>query len=145
MLSILASRLEHHAQQCVGHHRTDTPNVERAQLGIEAMLVFTAHHQQAEAIAIGMISAALIGEQAGVTPPEVTQELQATLKALSLPTALPDDISDETLLALTTRDKKAVAGEARFVLAERLGLVALMTVQLAAVRAGLQKHRQGLD
>ena len=131
---------------------------EREETGLRAILNFghTIGHalegatryrryKHGEAVAIGMVSAALIGEQAGVTPPEVTQELKATLDALSLPTMLPDDISNETLLALTARDKKAVAGEARFVLAERLGQVALMTVPLTAVRAGLQKHRQGLD
>ncbi len=102
-------------------------------------------YKHGEAVAIGMVSAALIGEQACVTPSEVTQELKATLTALDLPITLPDDISDEALLALTTRDKKAVAGEARFVLAEQLGQVQLMNVPLDAVRAGLLRHRQEQD
>ncbi len=131
---------------------------EREETGLRAILNFghTIGHalesatkyrryKHGEAVAIGMISAALIGEQRGVTPSELTQELRATLVALGLPTALPGDVSDETLIALTARDKKAEAGEARFILAKQLGQVELMTVPTTLVQAGLLKHRQGSD
>jgi 3-dehydroquinate synthetase len=72
----------------------------------------------------------------------VTQELHTTLEALDLSVELPNDIEDEALIALTAHDKKAEAGEARFVLAERLGKVALRAVPLEIVRAGLQAHRR---
>ncbi|WP_309712357.1 3-dehydroquinate synthase [Armatimonas sp.] len=131
---------------------------EREETGLRAILNFghTIGHalesatkyrryKHGEAVAIGMLSAALIGEQVGVTPSELTQELRATLLALGLPTALPDDVSDETLIALTARDKKAEAGEARFILAKQMGQVELMIVPTMLVRAGLEKHRKGFD
>ena len=98
-------------------------------------------YKHGEAVAIGMVAAALIGERAGITPAQVTTAIRETLVALKLPTALPEDIDDTQLIALTTRDKKAVAGEARFVLATQLGTVALQAVPISAVREGLAEHR----
>jgi 3-dehydroquinate synthase len=128
---------------------------EREETGLRAILNFghtighalegATHYRRykhGEAVAIGMVSAALIGEEAGVTPKEVTLALMGALEALRLPCALPTDISDEALITLTTRDKKAVAGEARFVLAEALGAVRLCPVPLDIVRSGLIRHRQ---
>jgi 3-dehydroquinate synthase len=128
---------------------------EREETGLRAILNFghTIGHalegatryrryKHGEAVAIGMVAAALIGEEAGVTPPAVTKALRRALSALGLPEALPDDITDETLIALTARDKKAVQGEARFILAEGLGAVRLYPVALDVVRAGLARHRQ---
>jgi len=128
---------------------------EREESGLRAILNFghtighaiegaTAYkrYKHGEAIAIGMVSAALIGEEAGVTPPEVTKRLREVLPALGLPTALPDDITDSTLIALTRRDKKASGGTARYVLAEQLGKVALQDVPAAVVTAGLERHRR---
>ena len=99
-------------------------------------------YKHGEAIAIGMVSAACIGEAAGVTPAGVRFALTGALRALKLPTALPSDIDDQTLIALTARDKKAVAGEAHFVLAEALGRVETHRVSLEAVCQGLQRHRE---
>ena len=99
-------------------------------------------YKHGEAVAIGMVAAALIGERAGVTPPSVTTAIRETLVALKLPTTLPEGIDDEVLIALTARDKKAVAGEARFVLATQLGTVALQDVPVATVREGLAEHRR---
>lgn len=128
---------------------------EREETGLRAILNFghTIGHalegatryrryKHGEAVGIGMVSAALIGEEAGVTPPEVTAALRRALAALGLPAALPTDIADAVLIALTARDKKAVQGEARFVLAERLGAVHLCPIALEVVQAGLTRHRQ---
>jgi 3-dehydroquinate synthase len=128
---------------------------EREESGLRAILNFghtighalegaTAYrrYKHGEAIAIGMISAALIGEEAGVTPPDVTARLRATLKKVGLPTELPGDIEDQALIALTRRDKKAAGGVARYVLAQKLGHVALQDVTEATVVAGLARHRR---
>jgi 3-dehydroquinate synthase len=96
-----------------------------------------------EAIAIGMISACCIGEAFGITPLSLRPELTALLTDLGLPVALPKDISDADLIALTAQDKKAVAGEARFVLASAMGKVALQDkIPREVVLSGLQKHRE---
>lgn len=98
-------------------------------------------YKHGEAVAIGMVSAALIGEAAGQTPASVTEALRGALQALKLPEALPEDISDDILLELAARDKKAKAGKAQFVIAQALGSVALQSLSAEVVREGLLLHR----
>jgi 3-dehydroquinate synthase len=99
-------------------------------------------YKHGEAVAIGMVSASLIGEEAGITPPEVTRTLKQTLVALGLPTELPDDIEDAHLMELTERDKKAVGGVARYVLARRAGETIVQEVGSERVAAALARQRR---
>jgi 3-dehydroquinate synthase len=102
-----------------------------------------ARYLHGEAVAIGMVSACCIGEAAGVTPPVVRETLVALLQQLGLPIALPADKDDTTLMALTAQDKKAVAGQARFVLADALGHVKLQEgIAQTTALAGLQQQRR---
>lgn len=95
-----------------------------------------------EAIAIGMVSAALIGEEVGVTPREITGQIAAALTAAKLPTAFPADVPPEPILEAMRRDKKTVAGKLNFVLAERIGHVRrVVDVPPSAVRAALDRQR----
>lgn len=99
-------------------------------------------YKHGEAIAMGMVSAACIGETAGVTPEDVTRTIRAACVRIGLPTALPADVSDDALIALLGRDKKAENGAARFVLARALGDVMTgVPVDEATIRAGLTLHR----
>ncbi|MCW3095516.1 MAG: 3-dehydroquinate synthase, partial [Chthonomonadaceae bacterium] len=96
-----------------------------------------------EAIAIGMVSACLLGEEVGVTPSEVTEELCEALQRAHLPTAFPVEIEADAILAAAQRDKKTEAGRLRFVLARRVGEVFLCPdVPEAAVRAALAHHKR---
>lgn len=128
---------------------------EREETGLRAILNFghTIGHalesatryrryKHGEAVAIGMLAACAIGEEAGVTPGELTEEILITLKSVGLPTALPGDIDDATLIELTARDKKAAAGRARYVLASGSGEVALTDVLAEVVAAGLDRLRR---
>ena len=93
-----------------------------------------------EAIAIGMMAAAAIGEEHGVTPPGVRAAIAHALDAVRLPTTIPQEIGAEMILPLLGRDKKSVDGAARFVLCERLGKVSLYAdVGEAALRRGLER------
>jgi len=97
-------------------------------------------YRHGEAVAIGMVAAARIGEEAGVTPVDVCPAIVAALNAQGLPTVLPADISPEVLIAGSSRDKKALGGVARFVLADRAGSVSLFdTIDRDAVRRGLDR------
>lgn len=99
-------------------------------------------YKHGEAISIGMISAAFIGVVAGITPSDFVPAVSKLLCALKLPVMLPDDISDELLVEITTHDKKAQHGKARFVLASGLGQVSLHPIDLDVVFAGLRLHRE---
>jgi 3-dehydroquinate synthase len=95
-------------------------------------------YKHGEAIAIGMVAEARIGEVLGVTPPEVTQALVETLKAARLPTDFPADIGADAILEAAQRDKKTLAGRLRFVLARDIGEVFVSDAATeAAVRAAL--------
>ncbi|GAB4458078.1 MAG: 3-dehydroquinate synthase [Armatimonadaceae bacterium] len=96
-----------------------------------------------EAVGIGMLAAARLGETLGVTPPEVYAAIYEALVCWNLPTAIPGDLSAEGLISLTARDKKAEGGRARFVLAERLGKVSLYAdIEESAVRSAIESCRE---
>ncbi len=74
-----------------------------------------------EAVAIGMVLEARIGERTGVTEPGTAERLRAALATLGLPTEVPPPHGAEELLAWTRMDKKARAGRVEYVLLDRLG------------------------
>lgn len=80
-------------------------------------------YRHGEAIAIGMVSAALIGEEMGLTDPRDTEAIKSAFRRLGLPVALDPGIAPGGLVRLMSWDKKAVHGSARFVLMEQLGHV----------------------
>ncbi|GIV17860.1 MAG: 3-dehydroquinate synthase [Armatimonadota bacterium] len=96
-----------------------------------------------EAVSIGMVSAALVGEVVGVTPAGTTEEIARALRALGLPVALPREVEFESLLAVMVRDKKARDGQVRFVLIERIGQARLpLVVNEKEVLHALSVHRE---
>jgi 3-dehydroquinate synthase len=92
---------------------------------LEAVTAYR-RYKHGEAIAIGMISAALIGEALGRTPPTVTSAIRTMLRAAHLPTDFPSDIPPEPILEAMSRDKKTLGGSLHFVLAEQIGRVAIV-------------------
>ncbi len=96
-----------------------------------------------EAIAIGMVTACLIGEEVGVTPAEVRPAVAAALASAGLPTAFPADLDAADVLAAARRDKKAQSGRLRFVLPVRIGNVIVKDgAPDGAVRAAIDRQRQ---
>jgi 3-dehydroquinate synthase len=88
-----------------------------------AMEAVTGYHvyRHGEAIAIGMVSACLIGEQMGITDKTVTESLVRVLKGAGFPVRFDERFYVNDVIRLLTLDKKAVNGAVRFVLLERLG------------------------
>ena len=78
-----------------------------------------------EAVAMGMVCASRLAERRGLIDSIVTERQIALLKALMLPTQLPTGtrVSADDAIARMRLDKKAVAGQLRFVLPTRLGHV----------------------
>lgn len=96
-----------------------------------------------EAIAIGMVSAALLGELQGLTPDGTAEQIAGSLRALGLPVALPHDVEVKDLLEVMTRDKKAREGQVRFVLIARIGQARLpVAVNEKEIIHALNVHRQ---
>lgn len=98
-------------------------------------------YKHGEAVAIGMVSACHIGIAAGITPSSLLATLLSALKAIGLPTELPEDISNDDILALTSKDKKASSGVARYILARDFGQMELHTLPTDVISTGLNNHR----
>jgi 3-dehydroquinate synthase len=79
-----------------------------------------------EAVAAGMVCAGRLAQRRGLIPPEVTDRQLRLLARFGLPTK-PEPWPINALLAAMRSDKKAVAGQLRFVLPKRLGEVAVFS------------------
>ena len=94
-----------------------------------------------EAIALGMVSAALIGEEVGTTRPEDTASLSALLRAAGFDVRLNDSHSVDEIVRLLAWDKKSIGGSARFVLMDEIGRATQgHCVVEAAIRKALERQ-----
>lgn len=87
-----------------------------------------AQYLHGEAVALGMLIEAQLGEALGITPAEVVRELQAVLQAAGFPLAKPD-LSGEAMLESMFHDKKVDRGRLRFVFPTRMGEVSITPVE----------------
>jgi len=76
-----------------------------------------------DAVALGMVLEARLGERLGITKKGVSEEIAAAVKRIGLSGSRRDTTDPEELLDLVSRDKKVREGEARFVLLRELGEV----------------------
>jgi 3-dehydroquinate synthase len=74
-----------------------------------------------EAIAIGMVLEARLGERLGTTAPATSIRLRETVKRAGLPHALPRDLDARRVLAATRGDKKAREGVVEYALIAEIG------------------------
>lgn len=86
---------------------------------IEARAGFTASH--GEAVAVGMVVEARLGETLGVTAPGTADRIAVALARYHLPLGLPRAVGPTELLDAMRHDKKARAAEIRFALPSRIG------------------------
>jgi 3-dehydroquinate synthase len=86
---------------------------------VEALSGFRLLH--GEAIAIGMVVEAGIGESVGVTERGTREAVGDLLRRLGMPVEVPTEMSAEAVLAATRSDKKARKGRVEYSLLERLG------------------------
>jgi len=86
---------------------------------IEATTKFAVLH--GEAVAIGMVCEARLGERLGLTAAGTAERLRRALEAYGLLTERPSGPSASDLLAAMQLDKKARAGAVRFALPQAIG------------------------
>ncbi|MBV9109721.1 MAG: 3-dehydroquinate synthase [Gemmatimonadetes bacterium] len=90
---------------------------------IEALSGFALLH--GEAVAIGMVEEARIGERCGITAPGTASRLRKVLSRLGLPTSLPLEMSVDEVIGYTRTDKKAREGRVQYSLIESVGAPAV--------------------
>lgn len=104
---------------------------------IEAVAKFEASH--GEAVAIGMVIEARLGESLGVTAAGTAQRVARALENYGLPLELPGEAAPHELIEAMRHDKKARAGAVRFSLLENVGAMyrdaaGTFTVEVAEAR-----------
>ncbi len=98
------------------------------------------HWLHGEAIAVGMIVEAELGQILGITPAPVVNALREAIARAGLPTRLPQEVSIETLLEAMRYDKKRAGDTLRVVLLEALGTARLESnIPLNALREALKR------
>jgi 3-dehydroquinate synthase len=76
-----------------------------------------------EAVAIGLVLEAQIGERMGITQAGATERLRALLTAIGLAPTVPPDSTADAMCAKLRIDKKARAGRAEMTLLRAIGTV----------------------
>jgi len=110
--------------------------------GIEAASNYT-KFLHGEAIALGMRSAAALSRNLGLVDADFEQRHNACLAKYELPETWPDMPMDDVMDAMR-RDKKALAGKMKFVVADAMGHVIHRTdIDEAQVRNALEPVRGG--
>ncbi|HEX8395674.1 MAG TPA: 3-dehydroquinate synthase [Longimicrobium sp.] len=86
---------------------------------VETLSGYTLLH--GEAVAVGMVEEARIGERAGVTAAGTSARLRRVLTRIGLPTSLPIDFGADAVVQHTRMDKKARAGRVEYSLIQDFG------------------------
>lgn len=86
---------------------------------VEALSGYSMLH--GEAVSVGMVEEARIGERMGVTAPGTANRLRKVLSGLGLPTAVPIELDTARVVEWTRSDKKARNGRVEYALIGRLG------------------------
>jgi 3-dehydroquinate synthase len=84
------------------------------------------------AVSIGIIMAARIGEKMGKTNPKVTNALVADFTAIGLPTATTIDI--RTLMEAISKDQRHADGTVDFAIPEKIGSVSIKRIDIDQLR-----------
>lgn len=93
-----------------------------------------------EAIAVGMVVEAELGQILGVTPAETVQELRETIARAGLPTRLPPSVCSDALINAARYDKKRAGDSLSVVLLHAIGNAQLMpNIPDSALRDALQR------
>jgi len=90
---------------------------------VEALSGYTLLH--GEAVAIGMVEEARLGERLGVTGGGTASRLRRVLTRLGLPTSLPIELSADQVIGWTHGDKKNREGRVQYALIEGIGAPAV--------------------
>lgn len=93
-----------------------------------------------EAIAVGMIVEAELGQILGVTPAETVQELRATIARAGLPTRLPESVCSDALIDAARYDKKRAGDSLSVILLHAIGNAQLTpNIPQSALREALER------
>jgi 3-dehydroquinate synthase len=91
---------------------------------IETATAYT-RYLHGEAVAIGMCAEARLAQQVISLEEKQVERIKAAADLYGLPSSLPGDVSFDAILSSMQLDKKAVSGDLKFILPERIGGVTI--------------------
>lgn len=94
-----------------------------------------------EAVAIGMVSAALVSERVCGAPADLVRRVMDGLSAYGLPWSLPPSCSDGEIVRVAMHDKKSSGGVLRMALTPGVGHATVMPVDAPILLDALCRHR----
>ncbi|MCL4476735.1 MAG: 3-dehydroquinate synthase [Nitrospirae bacterium] len=89
---------------------------------LEAATGYTSY-LHGEAVAVGMYLETRLSSLLGLMDTKETERIRDLIRSYGLPSEMPQDMDAEKILSSMRLDKKAVAGELKFILPERIGSV----------------------
>jgi shikimate kinase/3-dehydroquinate synthase len=108
---------------------------------IEASSGFRVPH--GDAVSIGLVSAARLGAELGITDPALATRLASLLGRFSLSTSIPADLNVKAVLDATASDKKRRGSEPVYVVPSDQGAELVQEVDGALVEAALRGESNG--
>ncbi|MHB1463206.1 MAG: 3-dehydroquinate synthase [Armatimonadota bacterium] len=102
------------------------------------------HMLHGESIAVGMIYAAVLGEQIGLTELGTHQRIAHDMDLFGFNKSLPSQLYDQEIVQQMSRDKKSARGSVKFVFIDRVGSVSLpiVPVDSAQMLTAIRTHRE---
>lgn len=88
---------------------------------LESASAFRLRH--GEAVAAGMVVEARLAEALGLARPGLAEAIQAAVRQLGLPEAVPPDLKTGAIFSFMSQDKKRASGKVRFALPLEIGQV----------------------
>ena len=97
-----------------------------------------------EAVAIGMVYAALLGEEMSITKAGTHEVVANDMKKFGLPTSIPSSLYDEEIVQQMMHDKKTSKGIMKFALIKGIGHIVLPITQVSpdVMLKVMKKQRQ---
>jgi 3-dehydroquinate synthase len=96
-----------------------------------------------EAVAIGMCAEAVLSQSLGFIDREQVDRIRGLVSAYGLPVEMPAETDMDSLFESMTLDKKAVSGELKFILPEKIGKVRIHKgVSAEEIRSSGREARQ---
>jgi len=86
-------------------------------------------HLHGEAVAMGMYGEALLSSLLGLMDRKEVERVGSLIGSYGLPSKMPSGVDEERIISSMQLDKKAVAGELKFVLPEKIGSVVVRGVR----------------
>ncbi|MCX6359159.1 MAG: 3-dehydroquinate synthase [Armatimonadetes bacterium] len=94
-----------------------------------------------EAVAVGMVTAALVGESVCGSSGVLVERIIAGVSAYGLPWSLPQCCGDDEIVRVAMHDKKTSGGVLRMALAPCLGRAIIAPVDAPVLLDALRRHR----